>query len=139
MVSLLLLLGHDAWAKKIEQAQPAPPRPPLPQIVSLQLEPDSLTLHDASDARQVLVWGVTKDGAKFYLSYQASFEGDSSIASVDASGFISGRAAAEGTLTVHAAGKEAVLPVRVLSADHPPVRFTRDVMPILAKIGRAHV
>jgi len=134
-LTALLLLGQSAWAKKVEQSQPAPPRPPLPEFVSIQLEPDSLVLGDARDARQVLVWGVKKDGTKFDLSYQASFQEDSPIAVADATGFISGLAAGEGTLTVRAAGKEVKLPVRVLNADHPPVRFTRDVMPILSSVG----
>src|SRR5579864_7589251 len=121
---VLSLLGKGAWAKKAEQAQPAPPRPPLPEIVSLQLEPDSVTLQDAADARQVLVWGVAKDGTKFDLSYEAKFEASSPVVSVDPAGFVSGREAGEETVTIQAAGKQATLSVKVLKSDHPPVRFT---------------
>lgn len=92
-------------------------------------------LRDASDARQVLVWGITADGHKFDLSYLAKMRVDPSLLEVDQAGFIMGRQAGEATVTITAAGKEATLAVKVLKSDHPPVRFTRDVMPMLSSIG----
>src|SRR5579863_5299808 len=132
---LLSPWGQAAWAKKIEQSQPAPPRPALPEIVSIQLEPQSLTLQDASDARQVLVWGIARDGRKFDLSFLAKMHADSALVEIDPAGFISGQKIGEGMVTITAAGQEAKLAVKVLKSDHPPVRFTRDVMPMLSSIG----
>src|SRR5579884_1530010 len=78
--TILLTIGLlAAWAlparamKKAEQAEAGPPKPPVPAIEFLKLEPASLTLDDGRDARQVLVWGVTQDGRKFDLSDEATF------------------------------------------------------------------
>ena len=122
-------------AKRAEQAEKAPARPNLPAIESIRIEPDTLTLHDARDARQVLIWGVAKDGQKFDLSDDARLVSDSDVASVGADRFISPLKAGEGTVTISAAGREAKLAVKVLSGDALPVRFTRDVMPLMASVG----
>src|SRR5205807_98118 len=118
-----------------EQGEAGPAKPPVPAIETLQLEPASLTLDDGRDARQVLVWGVTKDGQKFDLSDEAKFNPDSETVTVDADRFIAPKTAGDGVVTVTAGGKEAKLPVKVLKAEQPKVRFTREVMPMLAGIG----
>jgi hypothetical protein len=136
MVLSLACSAGVAWGKRAEPAaEKGPAKPALPAIQSIQLEPGSLILHDGRDERQVLVWGVTKDGQKFDLSDEAKFTSDSEVAKVDADRFISPLQAGEGTVTVAAAGKQARLAVKVLKADRLPVRFTRDVMPLLASVG----
>jgi hypothetical protein len=132
---MLCTLAQPALAKKVEQLMPAPPRPATPAIASLVLEPASLALTDPSDARQVLVWGVTQDGRKFDLGYEAVFKTDSTALHIDAGNFLRGSEAGESTVTVAAEGREASLPVKVLSSKRPPVRFTHDVMPLLAGVG----
>jgi len=127
--------GQCAQAKKAEAITPAPPRPAAPAIVSLELEPSSLTLADPSDGRQVLVWGVTQDGRKFDLGYEAVFQADSSLLRIDPGNFLAGLQTGESTVTVTAEGREASLPVKVLASQRPAVRFTRDVMPVLAGVG----
>ena len=134
-VLLLGAVGTDTWAKRTEPVESGPPRPPVPAIETLQIEPASLTLDDGRDARQVLVWGVTKDGQKFDLSDEATFTSDSPIVTVDADRFVTPKQAGDGSVTIAAAGKEAKLPVTVRNAEEPPVRFTRDVMPMLASVG----
>lgn len=134
-VALLCLSGARAWAKKADPTEAGPAKPTLPPIESIQVEPASLTLTDGRDARQVLVWGVTADGRKFDLSDEASFKSQSAQVDVDAEHFISPREAGEGQVTISAAGKEAVLAVKVLTAASPAVRFTHDVMPLMAAVG----
>ena len=131
----LLLAAGQAGAKKTEQSESGPARPPLPEIQSIQLEPGSLTLDDHRDARQVLVWGIGKDGQKFDLSDEAKFESDSPAVTVDTDRFITPKEMGEGTVTITAAGQEAKLPVKVQKATEPPVRFTHDVMPVMASVG----
>jgi len=132
---LLGTVGYEARARKTELAESGPARPPLPEIHALQLEPAALTLDDGRDARQVLVWGVTQDGQKFDLSDEATFKSDSPTVTVDGDRFVAPQQAGDGSVTITAAGKEAKLPVTVRKAEEPPVRFTHDVMPMLASVG----
>jgi len=134
-VALVCLAGGRGFAKRVEPTESGPAKPALPQIESLQLEPASLTLNDGRDARQVLVWGVTADGRKFDVTDEATFQSDSSQVQIDAEHFIAPRQAGDGLVTITAAGKEVKLPVKVMNADQPIVRFTREVMPVLAAVG----
>jgi hypothetical protein len=136
LAAVLLGTAGDAWAKRPEQVEAAgPAKPPLPVIDTIQLEPASLTLVDGRDARQVLVWGVTKDGRKFDLSDGATFKTDAQVVSIGADRFITPQETGETVITIAAAGKEAKLPVKVLKSEAAAIRFTRDVMPMLAGVG----
>ena len=135
LVGFVLAGASLAAAKRAETAESGPAKPGLPEISSLQVEPASLTLHDARDARQVLVWGIAADGQKYDLSDDAKFASDSAVVAVDSDRFVKPVRAGEATVTVSAAGKEAKLSVKVLRAEQEPVRFTRDVMPVLAGVG----
>jgi hypothetical protein len=115
-----------------KDALPAPP--PLPPIESLRLEPASLTLQDGRDDRRVLVWGITSSGEQVDLSSEASLR--SASPSVEIIGhYIHPKSKGDGEVLVSAGGKEAKLPVNVVSAELPPVGFVRDVMPVLSRIG----
>src|SRR6202012_2817682 len=48
---------------------------------------------------------------------------------------ISPTASGEGSVKVTAAGKHAVLSVKMVSAEDPKIRFVRDVQPVLAQVG----
>jgi hypothetical protein len=134
-VGLVCLAGGRGLAKKVEPTESGPAKPALPAIESIKLEPASLTLDDGRDSRQVLVWGVTSDGRKFDLTDEATFKSDSVQVQVDADHFITPKEAGDGEVRVSAAGKEATLAVKVLKAQQPAVRFTRDVMPLMAAVG----
>ncbi|HEV8541952.1 MAG TPA: DUF1549 and DUF1553 domain-containing protein [Verrucomicrobiae bacterium] len=127
-----LSFGRTVAAKEAEKAIP---RPPLPPITVLQLEPAQLTLHDARDARRVLVWGKTADGQKVDLTSEAVFTTQSEALAIEADKYISPRAKGEGEVFVSAAGQSTHLPVMVENADNPPIRFVRDVVPIMSRIG----
>jgi hypothetical protein len=127
--------ASPAFAKRAESAEALPPRPPTPAIESLQVEPSSLTISNGRDGRQVLVWGVTKDGQKVDLSEEASFKADSPMISIVDGRYLYPVQNGDGSVTVSALGKSAKLPVKVLNVDRPPMRFARDVMPVLASVG----
>ena len=113
----------------------APAPPPLPPIHALKLEPASLHLQDGRDERRVLVLGVT-DGEKLIdLTAQARYAASSTNLQIDPQGYIRGKAKGSAEVVVSAAGKEAKLPVTIDEAILPPVRFVRDVEPILSKAG----
>src|SRR4051812_4145182 len=136
-VSLCICAATVALAanKHADTAEAGPAKPPTPEIESLELQPTSLTLSDGRDGRQVLVWGVTKDGRKFDLSDTATFTPDSDTVAISEGRYIYPAQAGEASVTVLAEGKEIKLPVKVTGAERPPVRFGRDVMPVMASVG----
>lgn len=114
---------------------PAPPAPPLPAFLALRIEPASLDLKSGRDERRVLVLGVT-EGDKFVdLTAQAVLKPDGPNVQIDAQGYIQPKSAGKTEILISAAGKEARLPVTVEDAALPPVRFVREVEPILSKVG----
>jgi hypothetical protein len=128
---LLLASGADARA---EQAAVVP-KAPLPQAAKLVFEPASLTLEDGRDERRVIVWGVSKDGGKFDLSSEAKFSEDSPAIEISADGYVHATAAGDATVRVSAGGAEGTLPVKVTDAVVKPVRFVRDVIPMMSRVG----
>lgn len=121
------------------QAAPTAPAatvaaPAVPAIASIELQPASLTLANAVDARQVLVWGVAADGRRYDLSDTATYDVPPSLKLVDGR-YIAGVAAGESQVKVTAGGQTATLKVKVGSTDIPEVRFGKDVMPVLAATG----
>ncbi len=113
----------------------ASPGPPLPAIQSLRLEPASLTLKDARDERRVLVFGVAEGGRIVDLTAQAAFKTDAACVEVGEQGYVRPRTNGLAEILVKAAGRETKLSVTVEGAGVPPVRFVREVQPILAKAG----
>ena len=118
-----------------KSSEAAVPKPPLPVIRTLQLEPASLILEDGRDARRVLVWGETASGEKIDLTSEAILKSASPSVATTSDGYVQPKGKGEGEVTVSAAGLEARLPVKVLNAEMPPVRFVRDVLPLLSKSG----
>jgi len=111
------------------------PTPPLPAIRSLKLEPDSLSLDDARDARRVLVWGETDGNGRVDLTADAKLESASPAIEVGADGYIHGKAKGEGEVVISAGGKQVKLSVKVAGSSIPAIGFVRDVEPILSKVG----
>ena len=135
-VALTLSNGSTFAAKSRADAGDAgPAKPALPTIVSLKLEPASLTLSNSRDGRRVLVWGIAEDGHQFDLTDVATFKADSPNLSLDKQNYVYPVAAGDCTLTVSALTKQATLPVKVTSADDSKIRFIRDVEPILSQVG----
>jgi len=138
-ISSVCLLGLSTqWpranASKAAGKQDSPTPPPLPAISSLALEPSSLTLHDARDARRVLVWGRTASGEQVDLTEHATFNLDTNLLE-RTDGYLAARKEGETEVTVSAAGASGKLPVKVVSADKTEIRFVRDIMPVMSKVG----
>ncbi len=111
-----------------------PDPPPLPSIQSLIVDPPSLSLTDLRDSRRVLVWGKTATGEKIDLTPEARFKSESDKATV-AGNVFHAKSAGDAAFVVTAAGHSANLLVKVLNAENPPVRFVRDIEPVLSKVG----
>jgi Protein of unknown function (DUF1553)/Protein of unknown function (DUF1549) len=134
-----LLLGTVAggfWATADRVTEtPLPPKPPLPEIKALVLEPSGLRLDDSRDARRVLVLGQRADGGVIDLTGEAQFKVDPGTLTVDADGYWSASKAVETVVTVTAAGQTASLPVQGMGGALPPVGFVRDIEPLLGRVG----
>jgi len=127
-----LCLIACAAANVVESSSPS--APPLPNITQIKTAPSSLTLLAGRDERRVLVLGKA-DGEKWYdLTATALFKPASDVVRVE-NGYIKPEAKGKTEIAISAAGQTATLPVTVENASLPPVRFVRDVEPIISKAG----
>jgi len=126
-------LRAEDWGAR--SGEEIPSRPPLPAITELRVEPASLRLVEARDGRRLLVAGRSADGAWLDLTWGARITAETSNLRVDEEGFVYPRAAGPGRLAVAAAGLSASVDVTVDGAEAPPIRFVREVMPIISKVG----
>lgn len=136
-LSLCLLLVNTGWAKVESNKKAAaelPQKLSPPSIRALRLEPASLTLLDGSDERRVLVLGQSADGLVYDLTAEAEFKPDSSAIEVT-DGLIKPKAPGQTSVTISVGGKKAKLPVKVESAEVPPIGFVKDVEPVISKVG----
>jgi hypothetical protein len=135
--SLMMAVGPWAGAagSATSKEPPLPPAPPVPVIQGLKLQPETLTLKDGRDERRVLVWGRTDGDRLIDLTAQATFKSESTNLQIEARGYLRPLAKGTAEVLVTAAGQTAKLAVTVEDASVPPVRFVRDVEPILSKVG----
>jgi hypothetical protein len=138
MKQRIILLGALLAPFSIWSATPASsttlPTPPLPVIRALKIEPSMLTLRNARDERHVLVLGEIETGKFLDLTSIAELKTTSTNIAI-ANAAISARATGPAEVTISAAGKTAKLLVKVEKADAPPIRFVRDIEPVLSKAG----
>ena len=132
LIASVPALGFAADVKKEGWTELAPP---MPAIKSLIIEPASLTLKNGRDERRVLVMGKTDSGQLIDLSSMAVLKAETPAVEVDSQKYIHAKAKGEAVIKISAAGKEAKLPVKVEEAAMPPVRFVRDIEPLLSEVG----
>jgi hypothetical protein len=138
--SQVLIVGGTLLTGASSQAAPAKAAPVKPDaggtaIVSLQLQPASLSFDNKRDTRRVLVLGVRKDGYTVDLTSTAVLNPGGGLVQAAGDGYLSPLKVGKGTVAVAAGGKTASLPVTVKSVATPPVSFVRDVEPLLNKAG----
>ena len=104
-------------------------------IKAIRLEPASVVLKDGRDERRVLVLGKTEGDNWIDLTSEAKLRTDAAFLKIDAAGYIRGTAKGAGEVVVSAGGQEAKLSVTVEDAAARPMRFVRDVEPVLSKAG----
>jgi len=133
-VAISLVLSTSALAAA-ESSSAIPAAPPIPQIVELKAHPATLTLIDGRDERRVLVLGKGEGEKWFDLSSTAVFKPESAVVEVDSKGYIKPKSKGKTDIRVSAAGHSLKVPVTVENASLPPVRFVRDIEPVLSKAG----
>ena len=126
---------HSASAGDKAADKPIPPKPALPAIKSLRVEPSSLTLIDARDARKVLVIGDRFDGGTIDLTSEAKLKADQEWLATDEDGYITAKSVGTGSVSISAGGLTFKVPVKAVGVENKPVGFVRDVEPMLARSG----
>ena len=103
----------------------------------VQVVPSAVKLNHHRQPQSLLVLGRTSDGIALDLSAQATFQSsDSTIAAVDAHGWVTPLKSGTAKITVLVHGQTAEIPVTVdLPAAEKPYSFRHEVMPILSKGG----
>ncbi|MCA9035539.1 MAG: DUF1553 domain-containing protein [Planctomycetaceae bacterium] len=102
---------------------------------SIEVYPERLELSSIRDARRLLVTGVTEDGQRIDLTLKSMFRVEGDCCQLDGDGYINPSSAGEGSIVVEVAGIQAVVPVKVASAEPVAVDFIREVNPVLGKAG----
>jgi hypothetical protein len=130
-------LGFVACLAGMALASPVFAKEPAksPAVVKLNVFPKTLKLTHLRDARSLLVAGVTKDGDVVDLTPSAKLAADGKVATVDAEGYVTPKAVGKTHVTVAAAGLSVKVPVDVTDVANKPVSFSREIMPILSKVG----
>ena len=129
------LVGTMVTGYPARESIPAVPKPDYPSITAIEVQPARLALEDGRDSRRVLVWGKTGDGQRIDLTSEAKFHTESAVVGIDPQNFISPREEGSAEVTVSALGKSVPLRVEVKSTAVPSIRFVRDVVPVMSKVG----
>jgi hypothetical protein len=103
----------------------------------LQVQPGTLVLTHPRQPHSLLVTGRSTDGLSLDMTAQAAYRSSNDqVAKVDVLGWVQPVASGETDIAVTAAGKSAVVKVRVqLPAESPGYSFRHDIMPVLSKSG----
>lgn len=127
-------LGFAAHAERAPD-KVIPPRPALPELKGLRLEPASLTLASARDSRKVLVLGVRPDGSVVDVTSEAHWTLPTNGVSQGADRYFTAGAPGEFSAQAEVGTLRASLPIKVSGIEVPAVDFVRDVEPILSRAG----
>jgi len=145
LATLLLLAGSHAEAaprkptakKPVARSVAKPQAAAVPDVVSLTLEPASVSLDGPRDLQHLIITAITRDGATHDVTGQArlTLANPKLVKATD--GVLSPIADGATKLTA-TYGKHSTKPVDVKvanAASAAPVEFVNDVMPIMAKGG----
>jgi Protein of unknown function (DUF1549)/Protein of unknown function (DUF1553)/Bacterial Ig-like domain (group 2) len=137
MHRMLTLLACVVFAPGLfAQALPTPPAPTGP-AKELRVYPTQIVLNGARDEQRLIVIADYADGRAWDWTRTAKYQSSNNqVAAVDAGGVVRAAGNGQATVTVSLSGATASVPVRVEKfADETPVSFSREVVPVLTKIG----
>jgi hypothetical protein len=105
-------------------------------IVSLDIEPSSVTLDAPARYTQLVVTAELASGAKIDVTRDVSYSLSAPVATVDSAGLVNPVANGLAVLTVRLMDKTSNAGIEVSNFDSPPrPDFIRDIAPILARVG----
>ena len=139
-VALWLVAG---FALAGHHLQAAPPTDPvvrtsiIGKLVSLDVEPKTITLDGPRASQQVLVTGGYADGSLRDLTCFCDWRAVApDLLDITAQGFATGRGDGTTYLEVRAGGLSARVPITIKNSGQPqPVSFRREFMPVLSAAG----
>ena len=105
------------------------------KFVKLEAFPKALQLSDIRDGRSLLVTGVTSDGKRVDLTAEAKLKADGKVATIAKDGYVTPKATGKSHVTVTAGGLTTKVSVTVTNVKPREVGFSREIMPILSKVG----
>ena len=107
--------------------------------VDLLIQPPELTFDNNRDGRKLIVTGVLETGERVDLTADAEVRTHTAPVEHGEDGFLTPTGDGRGSLSVHAAGLTATVPVTVhgpsAAGAGEPVTFVRDVLPVMNKVG----
>jgi hypothetical protein len=120
-----------------ETAAAAPKPPPPSALKSLTVFPKSVYLDGPRDEQRLAVIGEYTGGRRWDLTRTATFTSSAvKVARVGKAGLIRPAGDGKAVVTVRAGNHQATVPVRVRhAAAEVPVSFSREVVPLLTKLG----
>jgi hypothetical protein len=120
-------------------ALPAPAQEALPpgaKVTRVEVRPDKVELKTPFEYRQLLVTGVLANGDRVDLTRQAKFTAPANLVKVSDRGQVRPAGDGQGEIAFTVAGKAGKVPVKVAGQkDKVEVSFTRDVMPVMSRMG----
>ena len=139
--ALLVLAGTAGAADRSgvpPEDKPIPEAvPPKASLTALNVFPGEVQLEGPRAQQRLVVVGTYADGRTWDLTRGATFASSApACAAVDTQGVLHATGDGQSTLTVTAGGKTATVPVVVKGTKaEPPVSFTREIVPLLTKLG----
>jgi len=128
--AVLLLASCSAFASGQEKL------PPGTKVTKLEFTPERIELKHPFDYRQMLITGVLDSGARVDLTRQAEFKTAPGLVAINERGLVRPVGDGAGAISLSVAGQTASIPVQVKGQKDPhEVSFTREVMPVLSKMG----
>jgi hypothetical protein len=106
-----------------------------PKISRVEAQPKTIDLKNPFEYRQLLITGITETGDRIDLTRQVRFHAPG-LVKVSATGQVRPSADGTGSLRFDVEGQSCSIPVQVTGQkDDYQVSFTRDVMPVLSRLG----
>ena len=107
----------------------------LPKMAKLTIFPAELMLSAERDIRRVIVTGTSEDGLSYDLSSDVKLSLAGNNAALDADGFVVPQHAGQTELIAKYKNLEARIPVAVKDYQSESVSFTREILPVISKVG----
>jgi hypothetical protein len=133
----LVLLAPAAVVAQPPARPAVAAEPPQAALTALTVYPPQITLDGPRAEQRLGVLGHHADGRAWDLGRAAKYTSSApTIAAVSPQGLVLPVRDGQAVITVEAGGKKTTVPVRVQKATADiPVSFTREVMPVLTRMG----
>lgn len=112
--------------------------PPGAKLIRVEAQPPAVALKHAFDYRQLLLTGILETGERVDVTRMAAVEKPANLVNLSATGLVRPLADGKGEMKFTLAGQTVAVPVEITGTkekDKHEVSYTRDIMPVLGKLG----